>query len=459
VDCRILRQITLKSDGHLACDDSRGYKIDLGRVDLARGWQIRRVLSDPIYSHVRSSFREGRLPWPGVCENCDLLSDRASPVDRLDSHLDLLVEPTLACGLSCACCPRKQILARGRNTSSLDVAVLGRLAEACAQEGLVLGEVNYAGQGEPLLHDNFRALFDAVKAPAPQASQVVTTTGNVDFRSTVGEAALDRLVVSCDGCRQEPYRRYRVGGDWPTVLKFMRHSKRYGHPQTYVEWKYILFEFNDSDEDLIRAQNLADDLGVDSLLFIVTNSKWHSTRFTVDNMGEIPLRSPVARVSPAAAMNVAAFSSRPLTPVPGGQAAFGHIDLCSVSVGKVLRVEGWAYGSEGEPSERVELWLDGRAVASTRAIHRRSDVAAVHPAAAGANCGFIFEVPVDTTALPSLVEVLVHGRSGVCSLGGLTAWELPAAHVKRRSDLPAQQLISPQPVRIVRAAAVAQAPT
>jgi hypothetical protein len=32
MDCRILRQITLTADGHLGCDDSVGYKIDLGHV-------------------------------------------------------------------------------------------------------------------------------------------------------------------------------------------------------------------------------------------------------------------------------------------------------------------------------------------------------------------------------------------------------------------------------------------
>lgn len=83
MDCRILRQITLKADGHLACDDSAGYGIDLGLVRAGGKWKLRDILEGPIYSHVRSSFQQGRTPWPTVCEGCDLLALGAAPNDIL----------------------------------------------------------------------------------------------------------------------------------------------------------------------------------------------------------------------------------------------------------------------------------------------------------------------------------------------------------------------------------------
>jgi hypothetical protein len=199
MDCRILRQITLKADGHLGCDDSVGYKIDLGHVSLNAGWRLRNVLNSPIYSHIRSSFARERVPWIGTCEKCDLFSEHAKPHDTLGTRIDLLVEPTLACDLACACCARKGIIAKGRSTNSLNPTILERLIASCAKDDITIGEVNYSGQGEPLMHDDFRKLFDAVKKHAPLANQIVTTTGNVEFCSTVGSAALDRLIVSCDG--------------------------------------------------------------------------------------------------------------------------------------------------------------------------------------------------------------------------------------------------------------------
>ena len=219
MDCRILRHLTLKANGRLGCDDSSGYGIDLGGVALEPGWSLRATLNGGPYGHVRQSFREGRLPWPGTCEGCDLLSTGAHPNDTLDRRLELLVEPTLACSLHCACCLRKQIIAGGRDTNSMDPEVFRRFFQACIDERIAVDEVHYIGWGEPLMHGDFRALFGIAKQAAPTAQQMVTTAGNVDFRSTVGNAALDRLIVSCDGSAQAPYQQYRRGGDFETVLQ------------------------------------------------------------------------------------------------------------------------------------------------------------------------------------------------------------------------------------------------
>ncbi len=62
MDCRILRQLMLKADGHLVCDDSNGYFINLGVVSTTRGWSVAQVLTGAAYSHIRTSFEEGRIP-------------------------------------------------------------------------------------------------------------------------------------------------------------------------------------------------------------------------------------------------------------------------------------------------------------------------------------------------------------------------------------------------------------
>lgn len=439
MDCRILRQVTLKADGHLACDDSYGYKIDLGHVADEPGWRLRDVLAGPVYQHVRSAFQQGRVPWPGVCERCDLLSDGAAPQDTLASRVDILVEPTLACALACACCMRKKVLAKGRNTGSLDPVLLQRLVDSCASDGITVGEVSYSGQGEPLLHDDFQKLLRAVRAAAPQANQIVATSGNVDFRSTLGDFPVDRIVVACDGASQGTYGRYRKGGVFANVVRFMRDCRAHGHRDVHLEWKYILFEWNDSDEELACAQQLADDIGVDSLLFIITNSKWFSKRFTVDTITDLKLSSAVARVSPSAAMNAVAAESAALVPDGIDAAKLGHIDVCNVSVGKMLNVEGWVLDDSGRYADHLELLLDGIPVSKVKTTHRRVDVLNVYPAIEGARCGFIFRHPVGDQALPETIEVRVVGASGSMKLGGRTGWRVPLTLSKRRTDLPAFQ--------------------
>jgi organic radical activating enzyme len=433
MDCRILRHVTLKADGHLGCDDSVGYHIDVGHTSLAPGWSLKHTLNSPIYRHIRSSFAAGRVPWPGTCEGCDLFSGGGVAHDTLDTKIELLVEPTLACNISCACCLRKQIISNGRNTSSMDPEILRRFVASAIADKIEIEQVHYIGWGEPLMHDNFRSLYDIVKKGVPLAHQVVTTAANVDFRSTVGDAALDRIVVSVDGSQQAVYEKYRRGGNFEKTVKFMHDSRIYGHPGTFLEWKYILFEYNDSDKDILRAQEIADEVGVDSLLFIITNSKWHSKRFTVDHSQNLPLYSPIASISPAAAMNAVAFDCQL---VPLLSEGFGHIDKCTISVGKFLTVEGWALDTSGAYSSGVELLVDGVVQAKTRTTLRREDVLAAHPHSTGGRSGFMFRVPIDIDALPSRIQVRITGPSGQNTIGGQSNWLFSSPGVKIRADLP-----------------------
>ena len=437
MDCRILRHVTLKADGHLGCDDSVGYHINVGHTPLAPGWSLKQTLNSPIYRHIRSSFAADRVPWPGTCEGCDLFSGGGIAHDTLDTKIELLVEPTLSCNISCACCIRKQIISNGRSTTSMDPEILRRFVKSAIADKIEIEQVHYIGWGEPLMHGDFRTLFDIVKSAMPLANQVVTTAANVDFSSTVGDAAIDRVVVSVDGSRQAAYEKYRRGGNFEKTVKFMRDCKTHGHAGTFLEWKYILFEFNDSDEDITRAQEIAEDVGVDSLLFIITNSKWHSKRFTVDHIEALPLYAPVATVSPAAAMNAVAFDCRIAAMASHG---FGHIDKCTVSVGKFLTVEGWALDNSGAYSSQVELLIDGAVRAKTRATLRREDVLASHPSIEGARSGFMFRVPIDVDALPTGVHVCITGPSGKHIIGGGTNWISCSPGVKTRADMPSFEL-------------------
>ncbi len=422
MDCRILRQVMVKADGHLCCDDSKGYKIDLGLIADSPGWRLKDILQGPLYQHIRSSFANSRMPWPDTCEICDLFSRGAQPHDTLDTRVNLLIEPTLACGLSCACCIRKSVIAKGRDTNSLRPELITRLIESCQRDNIQVGEIQYIGQGEPLLHDNFTALFNAVKHGSPESMQVVTTTGNVDFESTIANTRPDRIVVSCDGTRQATYEKYRRGGNLAQVMKFMRDCKTIGQPGIVLEWKYILFEHNDQDEEILEAQAIADEIGVDSLLFIVTNSKWQSTRFTVSNIHEFPLVSKAASISPAAALGAIDKESYGLTGRPPDKQSFGVIDVCNFTVGNIMNVEGWALDISGKYATRMELLLDGQVVADLSTGFQRTDVARVHEQAQGPHCGFVFKVPVAPDNLPRSVVVRVIGPSGTALLGGVTQW-------------------------------------
>jgi organic radical activating enzyme len=396
MDCRILRSLTLKSDGHLACDDSSGYRIHLGEVSTRQAWNIKSVFEAPVWKHVRQSFADGHVPWPGACEHCDLLSPGAGPVDTLATSVEVRIEPTLACELRCPGCERMKEVVRREGEWHLNPALFERLLSSLLSFGIEVPRIVYLGLGEPLEHPDFGGLVRMASKIVPSAQQEVTTNGNQGYIESIGDAKLDRIIVSCDGLYQASYAKYRINGQVEKALQFMRDVRKYASPQTFLEWKYILFEFNDSDEELMEAQRVAEDLGVDSMMFIVTNTRFYSKRFLSERLYFLPRISPIVSVSPSAAMqkvlrpgrteNQRSKSSR-------GPNCLFFIDLCNLLTCGVIRMEGWVLCADGRYVDRIEVFADGQLVSSGRPIHRRSDVAKAIQQAVGPDCGYVLQFP------------------------------------------------------------------
>jgi len=161
-------------------------------------------------------------------------------------------------------------------------------------EEFALAEIEYCGQGEPLLHPRFHEFVRTARRWFPETPQRVITSGNFDYAATIGPEAPDEIMVSCDGVWAESYARYRVGGNVERVIRFMRdaQSAAAGGGRPMVIWKYILFEWNDSDEELREAQFLAQEIGVAALLFVCTHSAGKSRRYTLENVGTLPICAP-----------------------------------------------------------------------------------------------------------------------------------------------------------------------
>lgn len=434
MDCRILRQITLKADGHLCCDDSMGYEINLGHVNTNPGWRVTNILNSPIYKHIRTSFANGTPPWPGTCEGCDLYSPGVPANDSLSKKVSLLIEPTLACHLNCPSCRRKYYVGRGQDTTPLSLDIFSTLLKSLADSNIEIEEISYVGWGEPLLHGNFPELYNIGRKYARYSTQVLTTSGCVDFNSTIGNAAPDRIVVSCDGAFDESYKKYRINGNLQTVIKFMRDCKNHGKKNIHLQWKYILFEHNDSTKEIIEAQRIAKEVGVDSMVFIITNSKWKSESITSEKFSEFPITNSFTTLQPAAAMNTtlaeAAFKTR-----HGQGNSIGNLDRCTLNYGKFLTIEGWALSKTNHYVPNIFLEIDGRNVDTTPEINNRLDVLKAHPNAEGSLCGYKFSVPLPHSTLPSEIVIKIQDSNKVIdTYGGSVNWSGKAED--KRKDLP-----------------------
>jgi hypothetical protein len=162
------------------------------------------------------------------------------------------------------------------------------------------------------------------------------------------------------------------------VLQFINDCPEFvkGNRQTLI-WKYILFSHNDTEAELIEAQDLAKRLGVECLLFTLTHSEGRSDRYTLETIGSIPIH--YANVSTNAhpsfydgvrygksRRSLAELLKRLTSPYKW------NVDEVVCFPGNVIFARGWIAGQK--PVDQIELHVDGDFVASAKPQEQRDDV-------------------------------------------------------------------------------------
>ena len=118
------------------------------------------------------------------------------------------------------------------------------------------------------------------------------------------EALMDRIIFSIDGATQESYGKYRVGGSFNKAFGKMKRlvetsraagtwqkdvNDQAGHLQ--VIWQYILFEWNDTDEEIKLARQLAQNIDV-PIQWVITSGYGASKRFLPGSAEVVKLHDP-----------------------------------------------------------------------------------------------------------------------------------------------------------------------
>ena len=300
--CFMTQGLYLKANGELPCWDDVGESRILRRLDpeaLALGLE-RNISGFNELEHIRTAFAAGEYPHPGLCETCAVRS-AGLPHDQVDrTVLQVLhVEPSWMCHLSCPQCIPQKLRKSLKGppyhlTPEMYEGFLKQLrAEGVAEIRLVIFE----GRGDPLTSMHMESLLQLTKDYYPKASTCITTHGSFPYKDWVARSKLDVIRFSVDGARQESYGKYRINGKLDLILTFIERlqADKPSGSRLYIEWKYILFEWNDTDEELAEAAAIAARLGV-QLRFCRTHSPGRSVRLgTAREVAEM-----IARVAPNA---------------------------------------------------------------------------------------------------------------------------------------------------------------
>src|SRR5262249_34765900 len=86
---------------------------------------------------------------------------------------------------------------------------------------------------------------------------------------------IDEVTFSIDGATAESYARYRQRGKFEVALHNLRvmadEKARSGRDLPFLNWRYILFVWNDSDIEMNEARRIASQIGVDRLCWEITD--------------------------------------------------------------------------------------------------------------------------------------------------------------------------------------------
>ena len=266
-------------DGRMVCGCADPYaKRVLGDT---RTTSLAEVWTGPIASQLRADLNQGGSSFCGDCP-LKLPMGPDEPIPQRDLNVAaipkrLYVECTAACNISCnqAICAPETGITRTRQAGMLDFDLFAKVID---EAGPSLERIDFFNYGEAFLHKRAVEMCEYIKAKFPHIYLYTSTNGLAFTDEKVRQLArsgIDEVTFSIDGSSQENYVKYRQRGNFDKAIANMRalldERASSARHTPWVNWRYILFKWNDSDEEMGRARQLAADYGVDRLCWEITD--------------------------------------------------------------------------------------------------------------------------------------------------------------------------------------------
>jgi pyruvate-formate lyase-activating enzyme len=287
--------ISINCDMTVSCncqDDGTGI---LGNLDEDR---FEENFLGPTAEAFRQSLARGRLPIL-TCARCAELravrEGEEQPAPRLP-YRGMLVENTIACNLSCPGCIRPEV-ARVRTKARMSLDDIRKVAGLLQR--LRLEKLYFFNRGEPFLSPDILEEMTLIRSLNPDLHIRTSTNGMLLDTDEKRDAALlmDEVCFSIDGCDQTSLRTYQRGGDFARMTAnlraLVRRREERGLSTPQIEWKYLLFNWNDRPSQMEKAIALARETGADVLSFWPTNAPFYgvSWRYRLGYMDRIGEKS------------------------------------------------------------------------------------------------------------------------------------------------------------------------
>jgi len=188
----------------------------------------------------------------------------------------LTIDPTNFCTLRCPFCPTGQ--ARGSRTKG--TLSFENFKKIMDELGPYLIHIDFCNWGEPLLN---KEIFEMIKYAKQYNVDTKIDSNFNHFSDRDAEdmvlSGLDKLIVSIDGATQGTYSKYRIGGDFNTVINnlklLIKKKNELAKSNPYICWQFLVFRHN--EHEIEEAKKIGADLGVDNVSItkaFIGNKDW-----------------------------------------------------------------------------------------------------------------------------------------------------------------------------------------
>jgi hypothetical protein len=271
--------LVMLCDGRIVCGcaDPYGKRVlgDARTASLNDIWTGQRI------GDLRRDLNAGGSTFCGDCPlKLPLKKDDTPVVRGLDAGTlpsRLYIECTAACNISCtqACCAPETGITRTRQAGMLDFDLFTRVVD---EAGPSLGRIDFFNYGEAFLHKRAVEMCEYIKTRFPHIYLYTSTNGLALSEAQarrLARSGIDEVTFSLDGASQDAYARYRQRGRLDVALANLRamadEKRAAGRDLPFLNWRYILFTWNDSDAEMARAREIAGEIGVDRLCWELTD--------------------------------------------------------------------------------------------------------------------------------------------------------------------------------------------
>jgi MoaA/NifB/PqqE/SkfB family radical SAM enzyme len=288
--------ITINSDLTVSCScqdyDGSGHLGDLRKNSFEE------VFNGPVAQQFRAELARGKVPIP-TCARCQLrrLPSRTAlaPAPRLP-YRGILLENTVICNVDCIGCAREGA-ANIRSKKTMPLEELSQMADLAARLGME--RIFYLNLGEPFLSPTIGQELPLLRAKNPDAYIRISTNGVLLNTDAKREAALQLsdIQFSVHGISDAMCEKYMLRGSFEKAYDAMKKMVAYrdarGLKQPLLEWKYLLFNWNDHPHTIERAIALAQAAGLDILSFWPTHNPYYglSWRYHLGRMNHLGVKS------------------------------------------------------------------------------------------------------------------------------------------------------------------------